>query len=57
MIIPMITDLVNAVRNQLPLPSAEIPLPPPPAEGAYIPTPEDLADWREIELQISQTMR
>ena len=48
MIIPMITDLVNAARNQLPLPSAEIP---------YIPTPEDLADWREIELQISQTMR
>ena len=32
-------------------------LPPPPAEIPYIPTPEDLADWREIELEIMQTMR
>ena len=44
----MNTDFDNEVSNQLP---------PPPAEIPYIPTPEDLADWREIELEIMQTMR
>ena len=44
----MSTDFENAASNQLP---------PPPAEIPYIPTPADLADWREIELEIMQTMR
>ena len=44
----MSTDFENALSNQLP---------PPPAEIPYIPTPEELADWREIEQEIMLTMR
>ncbi len=44
----MNTDTDYEVSNQLP---------PPPAEIPYIPTPEDLADWRAIELEIMETMR
>ena len=44
----MRTDIDNEARNQLP---------PPPAEIPYIPTPEELADWREIESEIMQTLR
>lgn len=44
----MNTDTDYEVSNQLP---------PPPAEIPYIPTPEERADWYEIEQEIRETMR